>query len=58
MMYEEKRFDWSSLILGIIFVVVSLMAFQNPGSSLKALVIYLAITAIINGLTSILSATE
>jgi uncharacterized membrane protein HdeD (DUF308 family) len=52
-MYEEKRFDWSSLILGIIFVVVSLMAFQNPGSSLKALVIYLAITAIINGLTSI-----
>lgn len=52
MMYEEKRFDWSNLILGIIFVVSS-MAFQPPVSSLKALVIYLAITAIINGLTSI-----
>lgn len=52
-MYEKNRFDWSSLILGVLFLIISLMAFKNPGSSLVAIVIYFAITAIINGITSI-----
>lgn len=50
-MYEEKRsFDWVSLIVGILFILVSLLAFKNPGVSLVGLVIYFAITAIINGI--------
>ncbi|KAF1302904.1 DUF308 domain-containing protein [Enterococcus saccharolyticus] len=54
-MYEEKKnFDWMSLLLGILFMLTALVTFRNPGTSLTAIVIYLAITAIINGAASLL----
>ena len=54
MMFEEKRsFNWMSLLIGILFVLVSLVTFQNPGTSLVAIVIYFAVTAIVNGIYSL-----
>lgn len=54
MMFEERRsFNWMSLLVGILFVLVSLVTFQNPGTSLVAIVIYFTVTAIVNGIYSL-----
>lgn len=58
-MFEEKRkFNWMSFLVGILFLLVSLVAFQNPETSLVAIVIYFAVTAIINGIYSLFIRTR
>lgn len=44
--------------MGILFLLVSLVAFQNPETSLVAIVIYFAVTAIINGIYSLFIRTR
>ncbi len=49
MFAEKRKFDWLSFLVGLLFVVAALTAFRNPGTSLVAIVIYFAVTAIVNG---------
>ncbi|WP_301356794.1 HdeD family acid-resistance protein [Enterococcus spodopteracolus] len=42
--------DWGSLVLGILFVLVSLISFRDPVGNLVAIVIVFAIFAILKGL--------
>lgn len=49
-MVEKKGFEWGHLLLGILFVVSALIAFANPASSLVAVVVVFAITAIVKGI--------
>ena len=44
-MNERKTLDWGSLILGILFVLVSLISFQDPVGNLVAIVVVFAIFA-------------
>lgn len=50
---EKNGFSWGSMILGILFIIVSLMSFQNPAGNLIALVIVFAIFAIVKGIMEI-----
>ncbi|GMG67258.1 HdeD family acid-resistance protein [Tetragenococcus halophilus] len=52
-MNERKSVNWGGLILGILFLLIALLAFNNPAGSLSAIVIFFAILAIINGIFSI-----
>lgn len=45
----NRKFDWGSLILGVIFIIVALLSFSNPGSSVMAVVIIFGIAAILKG---------
>lgn len=47
---ETKNFDWGSFFMGILFVLVALLSFRNPLSSLVAIVAVFAIFAILKGL--------
>ena len=49
-MNERKTVDWGSLILGILFVIVSLMSFQDPVGNLMAIVVVFAIFAFLKGI--------
>lgn len=46
---EKRRFNWMSLIVGILFLVVSFILLINPSFSLEWIVIYVAIVAIVEG---------
>lgn len=50
---NENSFNWGSLILGIIFILLSLVAFNNPTASLLAVVFMFAIGAILKGIFEI-----
>lgn len=54
-MREEKEFDWLSLIEGILFILLSLLAFRNPNTSLRIIVVLFALVAIVNGIFSIMT---
>ncbi|EOH91566.1 HdeD family acid-resistance protein [Enterococcus villorum] len=49
-MNERKTVDWGSLLLGILFVFVSLMSFQDPVGNLVAIVLVFAIFAFLKGI--------
>ena len=49
-MNERKTLDWGSLILGILFVLVSLISFQDPVGNLVAIVVVFAIFAFLKGI--------
>lgn len=49
-MKESRKIDWGSLVLGILFVLVSLISFRDPVGNLVAIVIVFAIFAILKGL--------
>ncbi|BDP79341.1 membrane protein [Enterococcus faecium] len=49
-MDEKRTIDWGSLILGILFVLVSLLSFQDPVGNLVAIVVVFAIFAFIKGI--------
>ncbi|MCF1626485.1 HdeD family acid-resistance protein [Tetragenococcus koreensis] len=53
-MNGKKSINWGGLILGILFILISLLSFGNPGGSLSAVVILFAILAVINGIFSII----
>lgn len=46
----KRGFDWASFILGILFVLVSLFAFQDPVGDLQAIVIVFGLFALIKGI--------
>lgn len=48
-MYQEKRFDWMSLILGIIFIVLGCWSLRNPDTTLSLLSILVGMGAILKG---------
>ncbi|MGM0138242.1 acid-resistance membrane protein [Enterococcus sp. DIV0755b] len=50
---EKRGFDWGSLILGILFVIVALMSFQDPVGDLVAIVIVFGVFAILKGIFEI-----
>ncbi|MHC5228433.1 HdeD family acid-resistance protein [Enterococcus sp. LJL99] len=54
-MNEVKKhgIDWGALILGILFVVTSLISFQDPAGNLVAIVLFFAIIAIMKGIFEI-----
>lgn len=54
-MKVEKRngIDWGSLILGILFVLTSLVSFQDPTGNLVAIVLVFALFAILKGIFEI-----
>lgn len=45
----NRAFDWVSCLLGVLFILGALIAFDNPAVSLLGIVVYFAVTAIING---------
>lgn len=49
-MKERKTLDWSSLLLGILFVLVALMSFQDPVGNLVAIVLVFAVFAFLKGI--------
>lgn len=52
-MEKEQKFNWGYFILGILFILVSLISFQNPASNLIAIVIIFGISAILKGIFEI-----
>lgn len=54
-MNETKRngIDWSSLVLGILFVITALISFQDPAGDLVAIVMIFAVFAILKGIFEI-----
>lgn len=53
-MENSKRFDWVSLLLGVVFIIMSLVAFKNPGSDLMAIAMVFGIGAIAKGISEIM----
>lgn len=49
-METKSTFNWSYLLIGILFIFTSLVSFRNPGSSLVAIVYIFAISAICKGI--------
>lgn len=58
MVEKKRKFNWMSFLVGVLFLLVSLITFRHPGTSLVAMVIYFAITAIINGIYSLFIRTR
>ncbi|MGX7351827.1 acid-resistance membrane protein [Enterococcus canis] len=46
----EKKFDWGSFLLGILFIIVALFAFQDPVGDLAAIVLIFGCFAILKGI--------
>lgn len=49
-MYQEKKFDWMSLILGIVFIILGCWSLKNPDTTLSLLSILVGIGAILKGI--------
>ena len=54
-MNEGKKhgIDWGALILGVLFILTSLLSFQDPAGNLVAIVLFFAMFAIIKGIFEI-----
>lgn len=50
---KKHRVDWGSLLLGILLIITSLIAFKNPASSLLTIVVIFAVFAIVKGILEI-----
>ncbi|MBV7390705.1 MULTISPECIES: HdeD family acid-resistance protein [Enterococcus] len=53
MVANQRKFNWGEFLLGILFILTSLMVFKNPLSSLLAIVFLFAISAILEGIFQI-----
>ncbi|NLW77947.1 MAG: hypothetical protein GXY32_00850 [Ruminococcaceae bacterium] len=51
---RKTGFGWGYLIIGILFIIVSLISFYNPGGDLTALAFVFAILAVLNGIRLIM----
>ncbi|MDR0920821.1 MAG: DUF308 domain-containing protein [Lactobacillales bacterium] len=49
-MTKERKFNWAYFILGLLFIFVALMAFQDPASDLVAVVLFFSVLAILKGI--------
>lgn len=54
-MERRRSVDWPALILGILFILVSLLSFSDPVGDLISLVIFFAIFAIIKGVYELIA---
>lgn len=50
---RKHGISWGSLILGILFIIASLLSFQDPAGNLVAIIMVFAIFAIIKGIFEI-----
>jgi uncharacterized membrane protein HdeD (DUF308 family) len=50
---EESSFSWNLLVLGIIYIILALIAFNNPGSGILVIVFLFAFGAISKGIFEI-----
>lgn len=50
---HSSGLDWGSLLLGILFVITSLLSFQDPAGNLIAIVLVFAVFAILKGIFEI-----
>ncbi|MGX6979284.1 HdeD family acid-resistance protein [Vagococcus elongatus] len=53
-MERGKNFNWSYLIIGILYILISLMSFRNPEGSLIAVVMMFGMTAVAKGIFELL----
>lgn len=53
-MKKYSGFGWLELVIGILFIVLSIFTFANPGFALTSLVILFGIAAIVMGIADIL----
>ena len=53
---QQREKSWPSIIVGVILLIVSFLAFRNPLASLVSLLVYFAITAVFKGIMSLLAA--
>ncbi len=51
---KKKGVDWSYLLLGILFIMTSLISFRNPFGNLVSIVLVFAIFAIVRGIFEII----
>lgn len=49
-MMTQRKTDWGSLILGILFILTALLSFRDPLGDLVSLVILFAVLAILKGI--------
>ena len=49
-MVRKIGFSWEYFLIGLLFVIASLVSFNNPDSSLKAVVYVFAIAAVLKGI--------
>ena len=52
-MVKRNEFKWIDLLVGIIFVLISIYTFRNPGLSLSGFVVTYGILAVISGVADI-----
>ncbi|MCH3923152.1 MULTISPECIES: HdeD family acid-resistance protein [Limosilactobacillus] len=50
MLYEQKKFDWFSLIVGILFVLAGIASLMHPDKTLHFLAILVGIAFILRGI--------
>ncbi|MFW7395189.1 DUF308 domain-containing protein, partial [Vagococcus fluvialis] len=56
--YHEKKFDWSSFIIGILMTGVALFSFRTPITNLAAIVIVFAFSAIVKGIIQLIGHSQ
>ena len=47
---RTNKFDWSCLLIGVLFLFVALIAFRNPAANLAAITIVFAMAALFKGI--------
>lgn len=55
MIIESSKSIWKNFILGLIFVIVSIIAFRNPEADLLGIVLYFSIVAIVKGILEVMA---
>ncbi|WP_099203442.1 HdeD family acid-resistance protein [Miniphocaeibacter massiliensis] len=53
MVKKESKFNWGSFLIGIVFVIASMVAFRDPESDLVAIVMVFGVTALLEGIYQI-----
>ncbi|WP_314067956.1 DUF308 domain-containing protein [uncultured Vagococcus sp.] len=46
---KQTHFDWGNLLLGVLFILTSLVAFKDPAGSLVSVTVFIGMMAIIKG---------
>lgn len=57
-MKEKREFNFMSLIIGVVFIITSFIAFRNPLTTMASLVVYFGASAIIKGIIGIISSKK
>lgn len=57
-MEEKRKFNWMSLIIGVVFIFTSIVAFKNPVTTMASVVVYFGASGIIKGLVGLMSSKK